>query len=141
MIEPIVNRNPKALNLEAARMSTNKVIIGFTCSPELKIMLAEKAIESGITLSKYVEELIIESDTISKKNDQLNITTKNLETLNGQLKKRKEVYENDTLKQFYSENKGQVINYINPTGNRISVTINDLPDIYNVIINSFKSKK
>jgi len=42
------NKNPKALNLDAIRSSSNKVTLGFKCSPTIKLELARQAQELGI---------------------------------------------------------------------------------------------
>ncbi len=141
MIEATMYTNPKALNLDTARTSTKKVTLGFTCEPELKIKLAEQAYEMETTLSRYVEELVSEEYSIRRKYENLIKSKIELNNSITKLKNRINLYENESLHILFNQFKDQTITYNSANGQSTSLKINDISDIYTIIINSFKTSK
>jgi len=131
------NTNPRALNLQAIQQSKNKVTLGFKCNPEIKLTLANEAQQRGITLSEYVETIIVNSG-----NEKLQTKTE-IEKLTKIIKEQKtkiEFYENDILKKLYEQNKNTIAQFKNANNEIVNVKIASINDIYTLIINSFKTK-
>lgn len=125
------NSNPKALNLEGLSDITKKVTIGFKCNPKLKLHLANQAKNRGLTLSEYVENLLLVIE------DADGLKQKEIDKLKDQLA----FYENGTLLNFYRKYNGQEIKFNNVDGDSMQVRIKGPKDIYTVLINSFKLSK
>ncbi len=123
--------NPKALNLDGLDEINKKVTVGFKCNSRLKLRLANEARHRGLTLSEYVENLLLALED----NDES--SQKEIDKLKGQLG----FYENDTLLSFYNKYKGQEIKFNNVEGDSMQVKIKEPKDIYTVLINSFKLTK
>jgi hypothetical protein len=64
-------KKSRKLNLDAVRESQTMVTIGFKCKPEIKLILAEKAIKSHTSLSNYISQIIenLQTETIQTKNE------------------------------------------------------------------------
>jgi len=128
------NTNPKALNLDAVRNSKSRVTVGFKCEPSLKLSLAEAAEEEGLTLSEFVEAVLLNYENNYQRLEKLT------ETINSQ-NKIIGFYENDILKKLFVRHKNQVVEYINGEQQKVNAKISDLKDVYTVIINSFKTQR
>lgn len=110
----------------------HKALIGFKCSPALRLSLCEQAERVGVTLSSYVETIV---SSYKNKDDQI----KELTALVKSLREKVAFYETPFLEKLYTRYKGKVIQYNDREGNIITITINDIKDVYTVIINSFKA--
>ena len=134
-----INSNPKALNLGAIMLSQTKVTLGFKCHPNVKLDLAEKAHKLGLTLSEYVENLIMNSEKLFE-NFQLQEKEEKerLTFVNNQQKEKIDFYENDFLKNLYRKYENQMAEYKNENNEVVKLKIADIKNIYSVIINSFK---
>jgi hypothetical protein len=123
--------NPKALNLDGLDEISKKVTVGFKCNPRLKLQLANEAKSRGLTLSEYVENLLLAQEGSNQINEEV------IEKLKEQLG----FYENQTLLRFYDQYKGQEIKFNDTDGVLLQVKIKEPKDIYTVLINSFKVRK
>jgi len=123
--------NPKALNLDGLDSMSKKVTIGFKCNPKIKLQLANDAKIYGLTLSEYVENLLLTVENHGKPETSEIIKLKNEVAF----------YENDILKSFYYQYEGQEISFQTPDGEECKIKIIEPKDIYTIIINSFKIKK
>jgi chromosome segregation ATPase len=77
--------NPKALNLEGLEDEKNKVTIGFKCQAQLKLRLANEATATGLTLSEYVETLILTNGQNNQASEKLNMKEAKVKRLNDQV--------------------------------------------------------
>jgi chromosome segregation ATPase len=77
--------NPKALNLEGLEDEKNKVTIGFKCQAQLKLRLANEATATGLTLSEYVETLILTNGQNNQASEKLNLKEAEIKRLNEQV--------------------------------------------------------
>ena len=112
----------------------HKVLVGFKCSSSLKSTLCSQADKLEITLSSYVENIVLTQE--HKQNE--------IKKLSEQIKSFKEkisFYENPFLKDVFDFYKGKTVSYKNRTGETIHLTINDISDVFTVIINSFIKQK
>ena len=128
-----MKKNPKALNLEFLESIEKPVTLGFKVNPEIKLKLAQDAIESGMSLSMYVKNILIDKHKVSK-NEIVE-----LKKTNKILNERNMKYENEKLKTLYSKHRGKNLKYRDSNGDIKEIVINDLVDVHNIIINSFKS--
>jgi hypothetical protein len=122
----------------AISVSQRKITLGFKCSPSVKAYLALDAESKGLTLSAYVESLII---AMPKLNDQLNyfiIENQNIQNKIDSMSKRISVYENKQLNDLYKNNLNKIVTYTNKKGDIVEKEILILQDVYEVIINSFQ---
>lgn len=134
-----MNMNPKALNLDAIRDSDKKITLGFKCSPALKIQLAQEAEENGLTLSSYTEALIESAEQfISKKSfEEIKKLTKSIE----EHKKKIDFYEAPLLKKLLQDFKDKEISFSDSKGDKTTIKINTIEDVFTIIIQSFKPSK
>lgn len=138
-MEETYKSNPKALNLEAVMQSQTKVTLGFKCHPNVKLYLAQKAQQLGLTLSEYVENLIMNSEKLFEKiQSQEKGEKERLTKINHEQKVKIEFYENDFLKKLYDKYKNLIAEYKNEKNEKVNLKISDIQDIYTIIINSFK---
>ncbi len=123
--------NPKALNIEKIQHSDKRVTLGFKCSPKTKIELAEKAAVNDISLSEYVERLVV----------NLPIKNMNLRKKVNDLENRLSFYENnsiilDILKREF----GKQYDIQTSDDKIIKVKIAEAKDVFTIIVNCFKNK-
>jgi hypothetical protein len=129
--------NPKALNLSVLEETKHKVTLGFTCPPIVKLELAQEAKKLDITLSEYVEHLVMNRTNL-KPGSQEEI--EKLNTILSEHKNRIEFYENSFLKALFLKYKGQSHEYTDASGKKNKLEIKSVQDIYTIVINSFKFK-
>ena len=129
------NTNPKALNLDAIRNSESSVTLGFKCPPELKLILAEEAEKSGLTLSSYVCQVVdFEMKEKFLLRQQNELLTAALDKVESELK----FFKNKHLLDLLQKQKGKAATYINRDGKEVNVVVNSIEDVFELIINSFK---
>jgi len=128
-------KNPKALNLEILKTSDSKVTLGFKCSPELKLKLAEAALSDGLTLSTYTEMLLSKANQDFEKYHKEN---KVLQKKNLDLKNKLDFYECPALQKLLQNNKDEVHTFKNMEGRTVNLKVQTLQDVYTFMINSFK---
>ena len=128
-----MKKNPKALNLELLEVIEKPVTLGFKVNPDIKLKLAQKANEAGLSLSMYVKKILTDKHNLAKKElDELYLSNKIL-------KERINIYENATLKSLFTKYIGNNIKYNDNNGGFKELIINDIVDVHEIIINSFKS--
>lgn len=112
----------------------HKVLVGFKCSPSLRLALCEQAEKIGVTLSSHVETIV---STYKNKD----IEVKELTETISRLQDKVGFYEDPFLEELYNKHKGKSITYLKRDGQKATKTIKDITDVYTIIINSFKSEK
>ncbi|MEO6731919.1 MAG: hypothetical protein ABIN01_11940 [Ferruginibacter sp.] len=123
--------NPKALKLDGLDSSTKKVTIGFKCNPRIKLKLAQDAIKYGLTLSEYVENLLLDLEGAHRPDaNQI-----------FELSEKLAFYENDILKTLFKQYESQEMVIKKADCEDFKIRINEPKDIYSIIINSYKTKK
>jgi hypothetical protein len=129
--------NPKALNLDALEGKTSKVTLGFKCTPQLKIKLAEDAEGMGLTLSNYTETLIENAEELVevKTRQEIKSLTQTIEQLREQIN----FYESPKLKTLFKDLENQSATYFTSDGNEVNITIRTIGDVFTVLVNSFKT--
>jgi len=128
----MINENSNEANISYGQ---RKVTLGFKCTPQLKLLLAKKAANSGLTLSAYVESLIENSEKLII---ELTQSVQQLKNENTVISQKISFYENDILKALEKNYKGKTVSYINSKGENINLVIQSLGDVYTIMINSFK---
>jgi len=128
-----MKNNPKALNLELLEVIGKPVTLGFKVNPDVKLKLAKDATQSGMSLSMYVKKILTDKHRFSKKE------LEELYKSNKILIERVQIYENATLKSLYLRHRGKNVKYTDSKGENKEIIINDIVDVHNVIVNSFKS--
>ncbi len=135
-------RTGRALQLEGLQNATNKVTLGFKCDAGTKIQLAQEAQQIGMTLSEYVDTLI--ASRKSKTQTSLSNTSELAAKIDFQqreiqnLRKKVGFYENDLLKKAFQTRQGQRLEYKNIHGEKVSKTINQIEDVYTILLDSVK---
>lgn len=135
-------RTGRALQLEGLQNATNKVTLGFKCDAGTKIQLAQEAQQIGMTLSEYVDTLI--ASRKSKTQTSLSSTSELAAKIDFQqreiqnLRKKVGFYENDLLKKAFQTRQGQRLEYKNIHGEKVSKTINQIEDVYTILLDSVK---
>ncbi len=135
-------RTGRALQLEGLQNATNKVTLGFKCDAGTKIQLAQEAQQMGMTLSEYVDTVISsrKSNTLSSTSNTSELATK-LEFQQREiqnLKRKVGFYENDLLKKAFQNRQGQKVEYKNIHGEKVSKTINQIEDVYTILLDTVK---
>ena len=128
-----MKKHPKALNLELLEVIEKPVTLGFKVNPDVKLNLAKKAAESGLSLSMYVKNVLTQKQKIEK------IELNEIYHINQKLREKIRLYENSTLKNLYERHKGNNVKFKDNQGNYREVIIKDIIDVHNIIINSFES--
>jgi hypothetical protein len=133
----------RALQLEALKHARNKVTLGFKCDAGTKILLAQEAYQSGMTLSEYVDTVVSARSLENKKNDSvisnLKSEIEDLRTENNRIEQVLQKYEKETiLEKLFEQNKGKSISFEDSDGRYYEIKIRTKFDIFKVIINSFK---
>ena len=123
--------NPKALQLDGLDAMSKKVTVGFKCNPKIKLKLAHEAEKYGLTLSEYIETILLDLEG-APRCDEAYITN---------LKEKLAFYENEILKNLFKKFNGELIEFKNEKGENLKIRILDFKDIYTIIINSFKITK
>ena len=135
-------RTGRALQLEGLQNATNKVTLGFKCDAGTKIQLAQEAQQIGMTLSEYVDTLI--ASRKSKMQTSLSNTSELATKIDFQqreiqnLRRKVGFYENDLLKKAFQTWQGQHLEYKNIHGEKVSKTINQIEDVYTILLDSVK---
>jgi len=127
---------------EHINQNPNKVTVGFKCHPEIKTALLKEATQLEISLSEYTESIVLNRQKETKlkssiNNDEILQHQKSIEELKQQLA----FYENNLLYDLYHAHKDEIVNYINKEGKTVELKINELTDVYTILINSFKINK
>lgn len=135
-------RTGRALQLEGLQNATNKVTLGFKCDAGTKIQLAQEAQQIGMTLSEYVDTLIAsrKSKTQTSLSNTSELATK-IDFLQREiqnLRRKVGFYENDLLKKAFQTRQGQRLEYKNIHGEKVSKTINQIEDVYTILLDSVK---
>lgn len=107
----------------------NKLTVGFRCSPQTKIRLMEEANQNGVSLSEYLESLIARIEGSSHTNNQSSNATSEVQYKINALNNRLAQYETPLLKTLFQNAKA------NPNNGHIR----DLPDLVNIIVQSFQN--
>lgn len=137
-------RTGRALQLDEIANSRNKVTLGFKCSPQLKIGLAQEAQGFSMSLSEYVEA-IVENRNAQNQTQQLNEgnnTEAEVWQLNAQIKeltrKLSFYYEEPMMKRAFQNYRGQIIPYNDKDGIPRRDAITCMEDVYKIL---FKTNK
>lgn len=123
--------NPKALHLDGLDTATRKVTVGFKCNPKVKLRLAQEANKYGLTLSEYIETLLLEVEGVKQPEDKIVLG----------LMEKIAFYENDILKALFGEYEGKHYEFKNANGQDLNIKVTEPKDIYTIIINSYKINK
>lgn len=144
-------RNGRALQLEGLENARNKVTLGFKCDAGTKIQLAGEASQNGMTLSEYVETVVSMRHQKAAKNNQqkssytfneweskVNNARKQLEQVQAQL----DFYEQSpVLLELFDSYEGQIVSFHTAQGQKQSIVINHVSDVFIVMIHSFTPQK
>ncbi len=120
-----------ALNLEGLETVTRKVTIGFKCKAPVKLKLANAAGKLGLTLSEYVENIVL--------NAEFEGTTDQTEV--ARLKATIDIYENEILHELFEKHVGETFNFTSGLGTEMRVCVRELKDVYTIILNAYRVKK
>lgn len=143
----------RALQLEGLENARNKVTIGFKCEPLTKIELAQEAHQSGLTLSEYVETIVSlrhsqgveNSSQLKYANENIQLLEKQVYSLHNDLDMHKtqlSFYEEDPIMlQLFERYAGHIFNYRTPQGILKTLRIEQVMDIFTILINSFIPQK
>ena len=117
----------------------NKVTVGFKCNPNAKLDLANKANQLGLTLSEYVENIVVNSDklfeiALQQENEEKAILIKT----NNEQKEKIDFYENDHLKTLFKKYKNQTVEFTNANNETIKLKIVEIQNVFTIITSSFK---
>lgn len=112
----------------------HKVLIGFKCSPSVRASLCSQADKLGVSLSSFIETIVLNQE---ENNRKFHILTERNKALSDHIS----FYESSFLKDLFEQYKGKNIIYKNREGKRIQLTINSIQDVFTIITNSFKLTK
>jgi len=117
-----------------------KITIGFKCEPHLKHELLEEAVESGITLSEYVESICAnrwaEAAQTGEDNDELEELEEQLEDCRARLAE----YEVAMLGPLFRRYEGKTMDMRMPDGSVVQKQVNHPVDVLEIILSSVKSE-
>lgn len=111
--------------------STPKITVGFKCAPSLKFQLAQESQALGLTVSAYLEMLLLQRASLEDK--------QNMDLIEV-LKAKLSFYENSELKHIFEKYKGQPYTVLDENGNKQTKYIGSLQETFKVILSIFKNK-
>lgn len=130
-----IRLNPKALDLDSIIGMNKKVTLGFRCAPEFKVELAKMAYSEGLTLSAYVENILLNySAALSTLQSVLN----ELKAENKALCDKVKFYESGKLKKMFEMYRGRKVLYNGTDGVKTEISVDRIEDVYTIMVNSFK---
>ena len=143
-------RTGRPLQIEELANAKNKVTLGFKCNAGTKIQLAKEAQQHGMTLSEYVDTLVLlrhqkqTKEESLKSNSVLLKAEREVESLKSRvvdLQGRLHFYEGNTLiVDMFNAHRGQKVHLSDEKGKQRSITIDSISDIFTVLIMSFSPK-
>ena len=144
-------RNGRALQLEGLENAHNKITLGLKCDAGTKIQLAQEANQSQMTLSEYVETVVSMrhqqgSQNVSQRSgftfneweSKVNNARKQVEQVQRQL----DFYEkHPMILELFKAYRGHTTSYLNEKGKFENIVINQVSDVFTVLIHSFNPQK
>lgn len=112
----------------------SKVTVGFKCNPELKQELVFESVQSGLTLSEFVESLCANrnSQTMGGRTDH-----EELENLRAQISQQQDLvqlYEAELLGPLFRKYQGKTMEIRDTDGDVEKVVIQSPADLLEVIL-------
>lgn len=120
----------RKLNLAALESVDGNVTLGFKTSPSYKLHLAKRAEEAGLSLSKYVNDIVRHYPNKVRRLEEENIL----------IKKKLKYFENPELLALFEQCRGQKAIIKGADGREMEFVINSIYDLQQVITKSFKNK-
>jgi hypothetical protein len=120
----------RKLNYDILESSDGNVTLGFKINSSLKLHLAQTAQKAGLSLSKYVSDIVATYPVMLRR----------LEEENLEAKKKLARFESPELATLFEECKGQTAHIKDATGHTKSIIINSIYDLHQVMTKSFKNK-
>lgn len=118
----------RQLDIEALNNAKNKVTLGFKCDAQVKLELALEAEEKGVSLSQFIETLVLQ-----RKEEKY--TQEELDRITNELNDEIVFYEHPKLYQALKLYHGRIITYTNEMGQQVTITVNDIRDVFTIFIN------
>lgn len=87
-------------------------------------------------LDNYLEPEVSNTAALRELEESLNFANEDKEKLSARLK----LYETEGLKEILNKHKGEKLVFNNSAGQKMTIEINDLPDVFSAIFNSVKIK-
>jgi hypothetical protein len=123
----------KILDIDKLKYLDKPVTMGLRINPQTKLTLAAEASKNGVTLSEFVLKLIT---------NKIELSNQRIESLKESIYHKEKLllqYETPYLKQLFEKEKGNKYKY----QDKIKLTdkmveINQLTDMYVLILNSFE---
>ena len=120
----------RKINYDILESSDRNVTLGFKINSSLKLHLAQTAQKAGLSLSKYVSDIV----------SSYPVMLRRLEEENIEAKKKLARFESPELATLFEECKGQTAHIKDATGHTKSIIINSIYDLHQVMTKSFKNK-
>jgi hypothetical protein len=116
-----------------------KITTGFKCEPHLKHELLEEAVESGITLSEYVESICANRWTTR---DDDSVDTSDAEVLAEQVEELSASLQEyqDLLQPLFEHHRGETLGMKLPDGRVEQRQVTHPIDVLEIILSSVKTK-
>ena len=124
------NIRMRKLNLAALESVDGNVTLGFKTSSSYKLQLAQIAQKTGLSLSKYVNDIVTNYPNKVKRLEEENILITN----------KLRSFENPELVALFEQCKGQKAILKDEFGGEKELVINSIYDLQQVITKSFKNK-
>lgn len=121
-------------SLQMEKKLKHKVLVGFKCNPSLRLELCEQSEKIGVTLSSHVETIV---STYKNRDIEVKELYDKINNLEGKVS----FYEDPLLEELYKKHKGKNIAYIKRDGKKTTKAIDNIQDVFTIIINSFKTDK
>jgi hypothetical protein len=121
----------RKIDLDALNLAINKVTVGFKCDPETKLKLILEAEKEGVSLSSYIEGIILRRELELFTNEEVNQI---LDEMNEELN----FYEHPKLQKALTMYRGKEISFTNEDGQVETITVRGLHDVFTVFINYIK---
>ena len=96
-----------------------------------------------ILIDNYLNPEDSNTPDLRKAEENLKISEESLKIANEEknnLASRLSLYETEGLKSIFNKHKGETLTFTNSGGKKMTIEINDLPDVFSAIFNTVKIK-
>jgi hypothetical protein len=118
----------RKIDIEALNQAINKVTLRFKCDPQVKLRLAMEAEKEGLSLSSYIESIILRRELELFTYEEVN---QMLHEMNEELN----FYEHIKIQKAFKAYKGKTLEFKDELGRPQSILIRSLKDMFTVFVN------
>jgi hypothetical protein len=126
-----ITRTGRELDVEALNQAINKVTLGFKCNPQVKLRLALEAEEEGVSLSSYIEGIILKREAELYSQEEV-------DQMLGEMDDELNFYEHIKIQKAFKLYEGKTLEYVDDHGKTQSILIRSFRNMFMFFIHQIK---